>query len=108
ARAASSAPMMRHERDARAARLDEADARRRIMHRFLWLLAFALLAAMLLPVPAMAQGTTGAPPAVGIVRAEFKPMAERTEINGRIEARNRVDLIARVTAFLNERLFTEG
>jgi len=35
-------------------------------------------------------------------------MAESTEINGRIEARNRVDLIARVTAFLNERLFTEG
>jgi membrane fusion protein (multidrug efflux system) len=35
-------------------------------------------------------------------------MSESTEINGRIEARNRVDLIARVTAFLNERLFMEG
>jgi len=68
-----------------------------------------LLAATLLPVPAMSQaGAPGAPPAVGVVKAEFKPMAERTEINGRIEARHRVDLIARVTAFLNERLFAEG
>jgi membrane fusion protein (multidrug efflux system) len=35
-------------------------------------------------------------------------MAESTEINGRIEARDRVDLVARVTAFMNERLFVEG
>ena len=32
-------------------------------------------------------------------------MAESTEINGRIQSRQRVDLVARVTAFLNERLF---
>ena len=70
--------------------------------------AFALLAAMLLPVPAMSQGGPRRPPAVGVVTAEFKPMAESTEINGRIQARNRVDLIARVTAFMNERLFMEG
>jgi membrane fusion protein (multidrug efflux system) len=56
----------------------------------------------------MSQGGPAAPPAVGVVNAEFKPMAERTEVNGRIEARNRVDLVPRVTAFLNERLFTEG
>ena len=47
-------------------------------------------------------------PAVGVVTAEFKPMAESTEINGRIQARDRVDLVARVTAFMNERLFVEG
>jgi membrane fusion protein, multidrug efflux system len=70
--------------------------------------AIVLVAAVLPPVPAKSQGPTGAPPAVGIVKAEFRPMAERTEINGRIEARNRVDLVPRVTAFLNERLFTEG
>jgi len=71
--------------------------------------ALALTAATLLPVPAMSQGgAPAAPPAVGVVKAEFKPMAERTEINGRIEARNRVDLVPRVTAFLNERLFEEG
>ena len=78
------------------------------MRAFFSLRAFALIAATLLPVPALSQGTPGAPPAVGVVKAEFKPMAESTEINGRIEARYRVDLIARVTAFLNERLFMEG
>ena len=78
------------------------------MRAFISFRALALTAATLLPVPALSQGTPGAPPAVGVVKAEFKPMAESTEINGRIEARNRVDLIARVTAFLNERLFTEG
>lgn len=79
------------------------------MRTFCSLPTVVLLVATLLPVPAMSQAAApGAPPAVGVVKAEFKPMAERTEINGRIEARHRVDLIARVTAFLNERLFTEG
>jgi membrane fusion protein, multidrug efflux system len=78
------------------------------MQRCFTLGAIVFTAAVLLPVSAMSQGAPSAPPAVGIVKAEFKPMAESTEINGRIEARNRVDLIARVTAFLNERLFTEG
>jgi len=79
------------------------------MRTFFSLPTVVFLAAMLLSVPAVPQaGAPGAPPAVGVVKAEFKPMAESTEINGRIEARNRVDLIARVTAFLNERLFTEG
>lgn len=57
---------------------------------------------------AIAQVSPGAPPAVGVVKAEFKPMAESTEINGRIQVRDRVDLVARVTAFMNERLFVEG
>lgn len=78
------------------------------MRIFISLQAFALIAATLFPIPAMSQGTPSAPPAVGVVKAVFKPMAESTEINGRIEARHRVDLIARVTAFMNERLFTEG
>src|SRR5438105_3438273 len=47
-------------------------------------------------------------PAVGVITAEYKPMAETTEINGRIQSRQRVDLVPRVTAFLNERLFEEG
>ena len=78
------------------------------MHRYFSLGAVIFTAAVLLPVSAMSQGDRAAPPAVVVVKAEFRPMAESTEINGRIEARNRVDLIARVTAFLNERLFTEG
>ncbi len=78
------------------------------MHLHFSLGAIVFTAAVLLPVSAMSQVAPGAPPAVGVVKAEFKPMAERTEINGRIEARNRVDLVPRVTAFLNERLFEEG
>lgn len=62
----------------------------------------------LLATSAIAQVNPGAPPAVGVVKAESKPMTESTEINGRIQARDRVDLVARVTAFMNERLFTEG
>lgn len=63
---------------------------------------------VLVLTPAMAQVNPGAPPAVGVVKAEFKPIAESTEINGRIQARDRVDLVARVTAFMTERLFVEG
>jgi membrane fusion protein (multidrug efflux system) len=62
----------------------------------------------LLTASAIAQTGPGGPPAVGVMTAEPRSMAETTEINGRIQARERVDLIARVTAFLNERLYTEG
>lgn len=64
--------------------------------------------AFLSATSAIAQVSSAAPPAVGVVAVEFKPMAESTEINGRIQARNRVDLVARVTAFMDERLFVEG
>ena len=62
----------------------------------------------LLATSAIAQVSPGEPPAVGVIKAEPQPMAESTEINGRIQARDRVDLVARVTAFMNERLFVEG
>jgi membrane fusion protein (multidrug efflux system) len=45
---------------------------------------------------------------VGVVAAQYKPMTENTEVAGRIRARERVDLVARVTAFLNEKLFSDG
>lgn len=64
--------------------------------------------AFLSATSAIAQVSSAAPPAVGVVAVEFKPMAESTEINGRIQAQNRVDLVARVTAFMDERLFVEG
>jgi membrane fusion protein (multidrug efflux system) len=64
-------------------------------------------AALVLSSSAFAQGGTG-PPAVGVTIAEYKPIAETTEINGRIQSPERVDLVARVTAFLNEQLFVEG
>jgi membrane fusion protein (multidrug efflux system) len=43
-----------------------------------------------------------------VVAAEYKPMTESTEVAGRIRAREHVDLVARVTAFLNEKLFSDG
>ena len=75
------------------------------MRRPLSLLVLALCA---LPwAPAAAQPKMG-PPAVGIVRAERTPIVETNEFIGRIEAINRVALVARVTAYLEKRLFKEG
>jgi membrane fusion protein (multidrug efflux system) len=48
------------------------------------------------------------PPVVGVVAAQYRPMTESIEIAGRIRARERVDLVARLTAFLNEKLFGDG
>jgi membrane fusion protein (multidrug efflux system) len=59
------------------------------------------------PHAAAAQGTTGAPP-VGVVEVAERSITEKTEFLGRIEAINRVNILARVTAFMEKRLFTEG
>src|SRR3954469_14414139 len=58
--------------------------------------------------PAQAQFGPQGPPAVGVIKAERRPVTESTEFTGRIEAVNRVDIRARVTGFLQERLFQEG
>ena len=63
---------------------------------------FIIAGAFLSPTSAIAQVNSGASPAVGVVTAEFKPMAESTEINGRIQARNRVDLIAQKIGIVPE------
>src|SRR6478736_4340852 len=55
-----------------------------------------------------AQPAAGGPPAVGIVEAAKRPITETSEFLGRIEAVNRVNVVARVTAFLEQRLFNEG
>jgi membrane fusion protein (multidrug efflux system) len=72
----------------------------------------ALLAAALLlalhPVVAIAQAPGGPPPAVGVVTVEKKAITESDEFIGRIAAIDRVQLTARVTAFLEQRLFVEG
>ncbi|WP_270935035.1 efflux RND transporter periplasmic adaptor subunit [Falsiroseomonas oryzae] len=69
------------------------------------LAALPLLAAAL---PAAAQFGPQGPPAVGVITAERRPVTESTEFVGRVEAVDRVDLRARVTGFLQERLFREG
>jgi membrane fusion protein (multidrug efflux system) len=71
--------------------------------------ALAFLAMLLGPIlPAAAQFGPQGPPAVGVITAARKPVTESTEFVGRIEAVNRVDIRARVTGFLQERLFREG
>lgn len=53
-------------------------------------------------------GPPGPPPTVGVKQAEPTAVTEINEFVGRIQAVNRVDVVARVTAFLEKRLFTEG
>ncbi len=66
-----------------------------------------LFGALACCAPALAQPDTG-PPSVGVVRATRTPITEVNEFIGRVDAVNRVALVARVTAFLEKRLFTEG
>ena len=73
------------------------------------LIIVVLLAVIVLIAPgAMAQTGPSAPPAVGVVTVERRPMTESFEFNGRIQAINSVNIVARVTAFLEKRLFEEG
>jgi membrane fusion protein (multidrug efflux system) len=57
--------------------------------------------------PALAQQPPAAP-AVGIARVERQPITPTNEFVGRIHATDRVNLVARVTGFLDQRLFIEG
>ena len=65
------------------------------------------LAALAL-TPAFAQGKPGGPPSVGVVKAEKKPITETNEFIGRIEAIQKVDIVARVTAYLDKVDFVDG
>jgi membrane fusion protein (multidrug efflux system) len=66
-----------------------------------------LLLLLLVAPTAHAQLPSG-PPSVGVVRAEQTAVTETSEFVGRVQAVERVSLTARVTAFLEQRLFTEG
>lgn len=68
--------------------------------------AIALLLAAI--APAAAQFGPQGPPAVGVLTAERRPVTETIEFVGRVEATDRVNIRARVTGFLQERLFREG
>ncbi len=70
------------------------------------LLAFATLLA---PLAARAQAPGGGgPPAVGVTQAHTVAVTQSSDFVGRVQAINRVALVARVTAYLDRRLFTEG
>ena len=70
--------------------------------------AILLGSSVLIPVPALAQMPSGGPPAVGVATVAPEDVRPTTEFNGRVEAIERLNAVARVTAFLEERLFTEG
>jgi membrane fusion protein, multidrug efflux system len=57
---------------------------------------------------AAAQAPASGAPAVGVVRAARQQITQSDEFIGRIQAVNRVALVARVTAFLEKRQFVEG
>jgi membrane fusion protein (multidrug efflux system) len=72
----------------------------------------SMVAAVILVSSALCGGRPAAaqiaPPAVGVVRAERQEITQSNEFVGRIEAVGRVALVARITAFLDKRLFVEG
>lgn len=72
--------------------------------RLIMTLALALLAGL----PALAQMPGGPPPAVGVVAAKQQAITQSSEYIARIQATNRVNLVARVAAYLDEVLFTDG
>ena len=61
-----------------------------------------------LPVSAGAQPASAGPPAIGVVRAERQQITQTDEFIGRIQSIGRVALVARVSAYLEKRLFVEG
>jgi membrane fusion protein, multidrug efflux system len=69
-------------------------------------LCAALMLSLATPIFAQ-QGTPSAVP-VGTVVAERKPISKALDYVGRVEAVNRVQIVARVKGFLEEILFKEG
>src|ERR1700733_13774991 len=81
---------------------------RKVARALTLLLSAAIMADVLsAAVVAHAQAPAG-PPSVGVVRVQQTAITETSEFVGRVQSIDRVALTARVTAFLDERLFTEG
>src|SRR6201982_2170652 len=70
-------------------------------------LLLALLLA-LVPLSSRAQPAPSGPPAGGGVRAERQQVTQTDEFIGPIQSIGRVALVARVSAYLEKRLFVEG
>ena len=71
--------------------------------------ALPVAASVLLGVSGMALAQRPAgPPAVGVVAVTRQPIYQASEYVGRVQAEERVNLVARVTAFIDQRFFTEG
>ena len=65
-------------------------------------------AAFLYAGSAWALAPAAPPPAVGVVKAEKTPIVVTDRFIGRIQAVQRYNVVARVTAFLDEVVFKEG
>ena len=74
------------------------------MQRFGSVLAFVTMMA----TPALAQAPANGPPAVGVIKATKHPVTQTERFIGRIQAVARVDIVARVTAFIEQYVFREG
>ena len=75
--------------------------------RVLPLIGFFALGLPALVAPAHAQ-FGGGPPSVGVVKVEKHPITESSEFVGRVLAMDKVDLVARVTAYIDSINFVEG
>src|ERR1700742_1088903 len=80
---------------------------KRLLGRTAGVLLSGILASVGIPAADAQLGPAG-PPAVGVIEAVKRPITETNEFLGRIEAPNRVNVVARVTAFLEKRNFVEG
>ncbi len=67
-----------------------------------------ITAAVLAAAPAVGQAPPGGPPAVGVLKVTKHLVTETDRFIGRIQATARVDVVARVTAFLDSYEFKEG
>ncbi len=77
------------------------------MTRTFGALALLFVLGAALPAPAQQPGP-GRPPAVGVAPVTVQSVRPSLEFVGRIQSTERVNLVARVTAFIEERTFSEG
>ncbi|WP_428394870.1 efflux RND transporter periplasmic adaptor subunit [Lichenicoccus sp.] len=68
----------------------------------------ACAVAWALPAPAAAQAGGGGPPTVGVATVHSAPVTSTSQFFGRVQAIDSVALIARVTGYLDKRLFNGG
>ncbi len=76
--------------------------------RLLPLLSCAIITSVIAFTALPAAAQMGGPAAVGVMNPVRTPITESSQFVGRIQATNKVDIVARVTGFMAERLFTEG
>ncbi len=67
-----------------------------------------LLIAVLIATPAAAQFGPGGPPSVGVMVVKKTAVTEVQEFVGRVQATDKVDIVARLSATIMERGFVEG